>query len=193
MAEVLVFHHALGPTAGLLSFAERMRAAGHAVHAPDLYEGKTFGSLTDGVGYAEEVGFDTIIERGRRAAEGLPDKLVYVGFSLGVLPAQMLTQTRPGAHGAVLFHSCVPPSEFECPWPPAVPVQIHLMEGDEWALPPNEDLEAAQALADSVERAELFLYPGDRHLFADESGPDYDEGAATLAMERVLVFIERVG
>ena len=115
MAELLLFHHALGLTAGCLSFAEELRAAGHVVHTPDLYDGKTFTELADGVGYAEQVGFATIVERGRRAAEGLPNDMVYAGFSLGVLPAQMLAQTRPGAKGAVLLHGCVPPSEFGCP------------------------------------------------------------------------------
>jgi dienelactone hydrolase len=117
MAELLLFHHAQGLTAGCLSFADELRAAGHVVHAPDLYDGETFAELADGVGHAEHVGFDTIIERGRLAADGLTTEIVYAGFSLGVLPAQMLVQTRPGAKGALLFHSCVPTSEFGRPWP----------------------------------------------------------------------------
>ncbi len=122
MAEVLLFHHAQGLTAGCRSFADRLRIAGHVVHAPDLYDGNIFTDLADGVGYARQVGFATIIERGRLAAEGLPNELVYAGFSLGVLPAQMLAQTRPGAKGALLLHACVPTSEFGCPWPHGVPL-----------------------------------------------------------------------
>jgi dienelactone hydrolase len=190
MAELLLFHHAHGLTAGCLSFADELRAAGHVVHAPDLYEGRTFAALADGIGHADEVGFDTIIERGRLAAEGLPDDLAYLGFSLGVLPAQMLAQTRPGARGALLLHSCVPPSEFDSPWPDGVPLQIHLMDGDEHVLAPNEDLEAAQQLDERVDGAELFLYHGSRHLFADDSLPDYDEAAATLLKRRVLDFLD---
>lgn len=193
MAEVLLFHHAQGLTSGCLAFADRLRAAGHVVHAPDLYDGRVFSDLTDGVQYAEEVGFDTIIERGRRAADGLPDGIVYAGFSLGVLPAQMLAQTRPGAKGALLFHSCVPPSRFDRPWPQGVPLQIHMMDADEWVVPPSEDLEVARQVEATVERAELFLYPGDRHLFADNSLPDYDEGAAALLTERVLSFLDHIG
>jgi dienelactone hydrolase len=131
-----------------------------------------------------------VIERGRRAAEGLPDAIVYAGFSLGVLPAQALAQTRPGARGALFFHSCVPPSEFGGPWPESVPVQIHLMDGDEQILPPNEDLEAARRLDETVESAQLFLYPGDRHLFADSTLPDYDERAAALLKQRALGFLD---
>ena len=190
MAEVLLFHHAQGLTAGCLSFADELRAAGHVVHAPDLYDGKTFADLDDGVGYARDVGFDTIGERGRLAAEGLPNEIVYAGFSLGAMPAQMLAQTRPGAKGALLFHGCVPASEFGGPWPQGVPLQIHLMEADEWAL--EGDLDAARELDETVESAELFLYPGDRHLFADSSLPDYDESAATLLKQRMLSFLDDI-
>jgi dienelactone hydrolase len=190
MTELLLFHHAQGLTAGCLSFADELRAAGHVVHAPDLYDGKTFTELAAGVGYAEQVGFDTIIERGRLAADGLPNEIVYAGFSLGALPAQMLAQTRPGTKGALLFHSCVPTSEFGRPWPQGVPLQIHMMDADEWALPPNEDLAVAHQLANTIENAELFLYAGDRHLFADNGLPDYNERAATLLRQRVLSFLD---
>jgi dienelactone hydrolase len=187
VAEVLLFHHALGLTPGCLSFADRLRAAGHVVHAPDLFDGKIFTELTDGVRYAREVGVD---ERGRLAADSLPDDLVYAGFSLGGMTAQMLAQTRPGTKGALLFHSCVPTSEFGGDWPEGVPLQIHLMEADEFAL--EGDLDAARELDEKVEGAELFLYPGDRHLFADSGLPDYDEKAAALLTERVLSFLDKI-
>ena len=180
MTEILLFHHAQGQTQGFLAFADELEAAGHLVHAPDLY---------DGVGYAKEVGFGTIGERGRLAADGLPNELVYAGFSLGALPAQMLAQTRPGSKGALLFHAAFPASEFGGSWPPGVPLQIHMMEDDEWAA---EDLPAARELAETIDGAELFLYPGDRHLFADNSLPDYDESAATLLKRRVLAFLKGV-
>ena len=189
MAEVLLFHHAQGQTPGFLAFADELRAARHTVYAPDLYDGRTFASIDEGVGYAREIGFDTVAERGRLAAEGLPNELVYGGFSLGVMPAQELAQTRSGAKGALLFSAAFPASEFGG-WPEGVPLQIHMMEADEWAL---EDLPAARELVESVDGAELFLYPGDRHLFADSSLPDYDERAATLLLERVLRFLDDVG
>ena len=193
MTELILFHHAQGLTAGCLAFADELRAAGHVVHAPDLYDGKTFADLDEGIAHAEQVGFGTIIERGGLAADGLPDDIVYAGFSLGVLPAQMLAQTRARARGALLMHSCVPPAEFGGPWPQGVPLQMHLMDADALSLPPNEDLEAARRLDETVESAELFLYPGDRHLFTDSSLPGYDEGAATLLKRRVLGFLDAVG
>jgi dienelactone hydrolase len=189
MTELLLFHHAQGQTEGFLAFADELRAAGHVVHAPDLYDGKTFTDLGEGVGYAKEVGFGTLGERGRRAADNLPNELVYAGFSLGVMPAQELAQTRPGAKGALLFSAAFPASEFGGPWPQEVPLQIHMMEDDEWAL---EDLPAARELVEATDGAELFLYPGDRHLFADSSLPDYDENAATLLKQRVVAFLKSV-
>jgi dienelactone hydrolase len=188
MAEILLFHHAQGQTPGFLAFADELGAAGHTVHTPDLYDGNTFAALDEGVGYAQQVGFDTILERGRLAAESLPNELVYGGFSLGVMPAQMLAQTRPDAKGALLVSAALPTTEFGRPWPPGVPLQIHMMEADEWAL---EDLDAARQL-ETIEGAELFLYPGDRHLFADNSLPDYDESAATLLKQRVLTFLDSI-
>jgi dienelactone hydrolase len=192
MAQVLLFHHAQGQTAGFHAFADELRQAGHTVHTPDLFEGRTFGSIDEGVAYAGEVGFGEMIERGVRAAEALPSELVYAGFSLGVLPAQKLAQTRPGARGALLFYSCVPTSEFGSSWPADVPVQIHGMDADPFFVDEG-DIDAARAIVESTEHAELFLYPGDQHYFADSSLPSYDESAATLLMQRVLAFLGKRG
>jgi dienelactone hydrolase len=187
MAEVLLFHHALGLTEGCLALAEEIGAAGHRVHTPDLYDGRTFATLDEGVQHAQAVGFAAIIERGRLAAEALPPALVYMGLSLGVLPAQLLAQTRPGAQGALLLHSAVPLEEFGGAWPAGVPVQIHTREDDAWG-----DVDVAHDLARRIEKCELFLYPGDRHLFSDASTADYDAEAAALLLQRVLAFLARV-
>jgi dienelactone hydrolase len=170
MAEVLLFHHAQGQTAGFHAFADELREAGHTVHTPDLYDGRTFDTLDEGVAYAGEIGFGEVLERGVQAADGLPTELVYAGFSLGVLPAQKLAQTRPGARGALLFYSCVPTSEFGTSWPEGVPVQIHGMDADPIFVDEG-DIDAARALVESADHAELFLYPGDQHYFADSSLP----------------------
>ena len=152
MAELLIFHHAQGLTSGVRAFGERMATAGHTVHVPDLYEGRTFETLDEGIAHAGEIGFGTVIARGVAAAEGLPDALAYVGFSLGVLPAQALAQKRPGTTAAALFHSCVPPEEFGS-WPAGVPLQIHIMDRDPLASPPETDLETARRLdAESTRR-----------------------------------------
>ena len=187
MSEVVLYHHVQGLTDGMLSFADELRRAGHIVHAPDLFDGRRFGTIEEGMAFAREAGFGPLAERGVAAAEGLGSELVYAGVSFGVMPAQQLAQTRPGARGAVLMSGCLPVSEFGAAWPDLVPVQVHGKEADPFF---DEDLEAARALVDSADQAELFLYPGKEHLFADSSLPSYDAAAATLLMERVLAFLD---
>jgi dienelactone hydrolase len=189
MAEVLLFHHAQGQTQGFHAFANELRQAGHTVHTPDLYDGHTFDTLEAGLEYAKEKGFGNLLERGVQSADELPGELVYAGFSLGVLPAQKLAQTCPGARGALLFYSCVPVSEFGTAWPADVPVQIHGMDADPIFVDEG-DLEAAQALVASAKHGELLLYPGNQHLFADSSLPSYDAGATALLTKRVLDFLK---
>lgn len=193
MAEVLLFHHSLGLTPGVEAFAETLREAGNTVYLPDLYEGRTFPDIESGMAYVGEIGFDTILARGTAVADGLPEDLVFAGFSLGVVPAQMLAQTREGAKGALLFYSCVPTSEFgDDGWPLGVPVQVHGMDADPFFVDEG-DLDAARALVEAAPgEAELFLYPGDQHLFADASLPSYDEHAARLLTERVIRFLDGV-
>jgi dienelactone hydrolase len=188
VAEIVLYHHAQGLTTGVEAFASELRQAGHTVHVPDLYEGHTFGTLDEGIAYMQQTGSGTIRERAIAAAEGLSGALVYAGFSLGVMPAQQLAQTRAGAKGALLFYSCAPVSEFSDSWPAGVPVQIHGMDADPF-FAGEGDLDAARALVDSAEQAELFLYPGKEHLFADSSLPSYDQAAASLLTRRVLDFL----
>jgi dienelactone hydrolase len=189
MAEVVLFHHAQGLTPGIAAFAGELRRAGHTVHTPDLFSGRRFGSIEEGMGYAQEIGFPgEVIERGARAVEGLPAELVYAGFSIGVLPAQKLAQTRPGARGALLFYSCVPVSEFGPAWPEGVPVQVHGMDADP-VFVGEGDIDAAREIVGQAKDAELFLYPGDQHYFADSSLPSYDADATALLIQRVLEFL----
>jgi dienelactone hydrolase len=188
VAEVVLYHHAQGQTPGFLAFADELRVAGHTVHTPDLYEGKTFDTVDEGVAHAREVGFDTILDKGVTAADDLPAELVYAGFSLGVVPAQLMAQNRPGARGALLLHSCLPVSEFGSAWPSGVPVQIHAMDKDPFFIEEG-DIDAARALVGETDQAELFLYPGEQHLFADPSLASYDADAAALLTRRVLNFL----
>src|SRR5262249_20216291 len=182
MAEVLLFHHAQGQTEGFKAFADELRAAGHTVHSPDLFDGRTFSSIDEGVAYASEAGFGNIIDRGA-------SEVVCGGFSLGVLPAQKLAQPRPGASGALLFYSCVPMSEFgPSSWPADVPVQIHGMDADPYFVDEG-DIDAAREVVGSARDGELFLYPGDQHYFADSSLPSYDPEATALLPRRVLDFL----
>ena len=182
MSEVVVFHHALGLTEPIRAFASALRDAGHTVHTPDLFDGRTFETIEDGMARAGEIGFPLeVVDRSREQVASLPNDLVYVGFSLGVMAAQSLAQTRPGASGAVLCYSALPLGEWgenwPGTWPDAVPLQLHIVEGD-------EDFEIAQKLSTTVPASELFVYPGTEHYFAE-----HDEHAATVLTERVLAFL----
>jgi dienelactone hydrolase len=182
MAGVVVFHHALGLTAWVRGFADELRGAGHTVHTPDLYDGRTFGTIEDGMAYSEELGGPmAVVERGRAAVAELPSEVVCVGFSLGVLPAQSLAQTRPGARGSVLCYAALPLGKWgdNWPetWPEGVPLQLHILHGD-------EDFEIAQELAATVPGAELFAYPGAEHYFAE-----HDAAAAAQLTRRALDFL----
>jgi dienelactone hydrolase len=188
MSEVVLFHHVQGLTGGVRELGDALRAGGHTVHTPDLFDGRTFATLEEGMAFARETGFDTIAERGLAAAADLPAGVVYAGISLGVMPAQQLAQTRPDAGGAIFLCGCLPVEEFGT-WPAGVPVQVHGKESDPFF---DEDLAAARALAESAADSELVLYPGEEHLFVDASLPSYDPAATSLLVERALSFLERV-
>ena len=196
MAEVVLFHHVQGLTEGVRAFAEELRVGGHTVHTPDLFDGKRPATIDEGVALARSLGDEVIGERVDRAVADLPEGLVYAGFSFGAGTAQRLAQTRLGARGALLYESCLPlTGEWAIgPWPDGLPVQIHGMDQDPFfAL--EGDIDAARELVEKVgsELAELFVYPGDQHLFTDSSLPSYDADATALVMVRSREFLDRVG
>lgn len=195
MTEVVLFHHVQGLTDGVREFAEQLRAGGHTVHTPDLFEGERPPTVDDGVAHVKSVGDELLQERADRAVADLPESLVYAGISWGASVAQQFAQTRPGTRGALLYESCLPiTGEWAVgPWPDGVPVQIHGMDQDPiFAL--EGDLDAARGLVETVgpDLAELFVYPGDRHLFLDSSLPSYDAGAAALVLQRSRELLDRM-
>lgn len=195
MAEVVLFHHVQGLTDGVQAFADELRAGGHTVHTPDLFDGARPESIDEGLALTRKIGDDVLKGRVDSAVAELPDGLVFAGFSSGAADAQRLAQTRTGARGALLFESCMPiTGEWAFgPWPDGVPVQIHGNEKDPF-FGEGGDLEAARELVATVgpELSELFLYPGDRHLFTDSSLPSYDAEAAARVTERSREFLDRV-
>lgn len=196
MAEVVLFHHVQGLTDGVRAFAEQLRAGGHAVHTPDLFEGELPASIDEGIALVRSLGEDVLEERTAQAVGDLPEALVYAGFSFGAGTAQRLAQTRPGALGALLYESCISiTGEWSFgPWPAGVPVQIHGKDHDPFfAL--EGDIDAARELVATVgpDLGELFVYPGEQHLFSDSSLASYDADAAALVVQRSTDFLDRVG
>jgi dienelactone hydrolase len=197
MAEVILFHSALGLGPGVISAAERLRAAGHTVHTPDYYDGEVFDDLEDGLRKEESLGYQEIARRAREFAGGLPEGLVYAGFSLGALHAEVLAASRPGALGAVLMHGAAPVETLEEyfgveRWPEGVPVQVHYAEGDSWVEAKEEVVPLSEAVRGAGAAFEAYTYPGSSHFFADPDLPEYDRASSEGMWRRVLVFLDRV-
>lgn len=191
MTDVVLFHHVLGLTDGVRALAETLRTSGHAVHTPDFFDGTTYDSIEEGFAAVKARGFDAVSVWADDAVAGLPRDIVYAGISLGVMSAQRLAQTRPGARGAVLLEACVPPSEFGTGWPAQVPLQVHGMDRDPF-FAEEGDIDAARALTRGGADRRLFVYPGDAHLFTDSSLPTYDADATAAVITEMLTFLARV-
>jgi len=196
MAEVVLFHHVQGLTDGVRAFAAELGKGGHTVHTPDLFDGQRPASIDDGLELVQRIGDEELDRRINAAVAALPPGLVYGGFSFGGATAQGLAQTTPGARGALLYESCVSLTadwSFGL-WPEGLPVQIHGMEADPF-FAEEGDLEAAGELVAIVgpKLAELFTYPGDKHLFTDSSLPSYDQAATALVIRRSVEFLDKLG
>ena len=184
MVEIVLFHHVGGVTEGVVAFAELLREAGHTVHTPDLFDGRTFADIHDGIAYVDSVGEDMFAARAAQMIAPMGKDLVYGGFSMGVARAGEQVLTRPGARGAFFLYGTIAPSWWEATWPAGVPSQAHVTEADEFR---EHDAEAEYVA--EVPGGELFVYPGSGHLFAEPGHADYDEEVARLATERVVAFL----
>jgi dienelactone hydrolase len=195
MADILLFHSILGPRPGVADAADRLRAAGHTVHMPDFFGGKTFDDYPPAFEFVESLGgIPELINRTKQAVEGLPPDLVYAGFSMGGASAELLAATRPGARGLILLHAAMPVEELGLPaWPAGVPAQVHFGTGDPFREEPELE-QFERAVRASGAPFELFDYPVDGHLFTDRTlAAEYDEPSAELLFTRVLAFIDRLG
>jgi dienelactone hydrolase len=197
MAEVVLFHSVLGLRPGVIAAADRLRAAGHTVHTPDLYDGEVFDNLDDGMRKDDALGDQEVASRARESVAGLPEGLVFGGFSMGAVRAELLAASRPGTLGAVLMHSAVPVEVLSQyfgveRWPEGVPVQVHYATED----PRVEAEEEVAPLGDAVRGAgaafEEHAYPGSGHLFSDPDLPEYDRASSEQMWERVLAFLDRI-
>jgi dienelactone hydrolase len=189
VARIVLFHHAQGLRDDVLGWAESLRSAGHEVETPDLFEGRTFDRLQDGIAHRDELGIPALMQRAGRVLESMPSDVVYAGFSMGASTAHYFALTRPGARGLLLMHGTAPAASLgDAGWPSGLTGQLH--KKDEDPEMSADGVEAFQASAGDA--AEVFTYPGTGHLFADPDGPDYDEEAARLMLERELEYLSRL-
>lgn len=183
MTEVVLFHHAQGLTPGVAHFAASLRSAGHSVHAPDVYEGRTFDDLDDGVAHLESVGFGELSRRAMAAISGTPSDVVYVGMSMGANLVENALLTRPGALGAVLLYGQLSPEVLDVPDLRKLPTLVQHSVDDPWIDDPGDEVVAAM-------QGSLFVYPGAGHLLADPISPDYDAAPAELVLRRTVAFLD---
>jgi dienelactone hydrolase len=197
MAEVVLFHSVLGLSPGVISAAERLRAAGHTIHTPDYFDGEVFDDLGEGIRKEEALGFQEIARRTREYVAGLPEGLVFCGFSLGAVHAEALAASRPGALGAVLMAGAVPVGALEeyfgiDRWPEGVAVQVHYAADDPWVEVEEEVVPLGEAVRGAGAAFEAHSYPGSGHLFFEPGLPEYDLASSDEMWERVLVFLDRI-
>ncbi|MEV4814735.1 dienelactone hydrolase family protein [Micromonospora tulbaghiae] len=196
MAEIVLFHHIQGLTDGVRALADSLRSGGHTVHAPDFFDGELPATIEDGAALTKRIGGDVLDQRADALVADLSAGLVYAGVSWGAAIAQRLAQTRAGARAALLYEACLPVTgEWAIgPWPDGVAVQVHGMEHDPF-FGLEGDVDAARELVSIVgpERGELYVYPGDRHLFTDSSLPSYDAAATALVVSRSRELLDRLG
>jgi dienelactone hydrolase len=187
--EIVLFHSAQGLRPAVRSWADRLRAAGHRVHTPDLFDGEVFDQLADGVRKRDALGIPELIRRAQAAVAELPSSLVCAGFSMGAASAEFLAATRPGATAAILMHGALDPGAVGAETWPRVPVAVHYAKGDSWV-----DTEQVRSLERAVQASgaavATHVYEGGGHLFADEASPDYDRASAELMFERTLAFLK---
>ncbi|WP_194785264.1 dienelactone hydrolase family protein [Actinomyces haliotis] len=188
MATIVLFHHVLGLTDGVTAFAQALRDAGHDVLTPDLFEGRTFTDLPAGLAHAGEIGDDELLARAEHACADLPADVVYGGFSLGVMPAEHLLLTRPGAAGGLLLHSFIEPAQLEGSWPEDCPVSLFAMDADPF-LVEDGDLDAARSWQPAHPNLGIHLYPGAGHLFMEPGSRDYDPAVTSGVVDDVLAFL----
>lgn len=192
MLDLVVFPSVLGMRPGVMAAADRLASASVRVHVVDVYdEGLTFDDYETAMAHMDALGFEEVVTRARRAVDAIdPDRAVLLGFSAGVVPAQIIAGTDPRAVGCVALHSIVSVAALGIgTWPDDVPVQFHTMDTDPWLEP--DQVEAIQA--ELGERIQCFSYPGTGHLFTDATLPDeYDAEAAELLWQRVESFLEDI-
>lgn len=193
MTTVVLFHSVLGPRQGVSDAADRLRAAGHDVLTPDLYEGMAFDDYDQAMAFSDEIGQEQLMARALASVAEVPDGFVVGGFSQGSAMA-VFVATRRAVSGVLQFAGFSVLEWFGpgAAWPAGVDTQVHQTVDDPW----REDEFAEQATRDVTAaggRVEVFDYPGTGHLFTDASLPEeFDAEATELLWSRVLPFVARV-
>ncbi|MER5993144.1 dienelactone hydrolase family protein [Streptomyces viridosporus] len=185
---IMLFHSTYGLGPAVHRAADRLRAAGHEVFTPDLFEGRTFTTVEEGMAYGEETGKEELLRRAVLAAAPYSERgLVYAGFSFGASVAQTLALGDGHARGLLLLHGTSDIAANASV--DDLPVQLHVAEPD-----PFETDDWLSAWYLQMRRAgadvEVYRYAGAGHLYTDPDLPDWDEEAAEATWRVALGFLE---
>jgi dienelactone hydrolase len=185
---IMLFHSTYGLRPAVHRAADRLRAAGHEVWTPDLFDGRTFDTVEEGMAYNEELGKEELLKRAVLAAAPYSERgLVYAGFSLGAATAQTLALGDAKARGLLLLHGTSDIAATASV--DGLPVQLHVAEPDAYE---TDDWLSAWYLQMRKVGAdvEVYRYAGAGHLYTDSDLPDYDEEAAEATWRVALGFLE---
>ncbi len=190
MTQIVLFHSVLGLRPGIVDAADRLRADGHEVLVPDLFDGRTFDDYEPAMANWQ-ASSDELDRRTREAVADLPDGFVVGGFSAGGGQAVQVATSRP-VSGVLLFSGVFLAGWLgdDVRWPQGVPAQVHTMVDDPFRDDADAFADQRQEVESAGGRIDIFDYPGSAHLFADPSLPrEYDAAATELMWSRVLPFL----
>jgi dienelactone hydrolase len=186
MTAIMLFHSVLGLRPAVLAAAADLRAAGHTVVTPDLYELPPVDNLPDGFALAERVGWAAMTEHARAAVAGLPADAYLAGISMGVGMVATLLPERPETAGVLLFSGVA----GDPPVRPGLRFQVHVADPDPEYAPAAEVDGWRQAMTAAGADVEVFRYADVDHHWFDADLPGYDAAAATLSWQRAAAFLE---
>jgi dienelactone hydrolase len=187
---IILYHSAYGLRPAVLRFADALRAAGHGVATPDLYDGEVFSRLEDGIRKRDSLGVPEIMRRASAAVQATPSASVFAGFSLGAAAAFAVGTRYPGARALLLMHGALNPEAVGMKqWPAGLAVNVHYAKADPW-VDEGDVTRVERAARAAGARFASFTYECTGHLFADEELPDYDAPSAALILERTLQFLD---
>jgi len=184
---IVLFHSAYGLRPAVHAAADRLRAAGHEVLVPDLYDGRTAETVEEGMAVQDGISTDELLKRAVAAVAPVADRgLVYAGFSLGGSIAQTLALADEKARGLLLLHGTSDIAEDAAT--DGLPVQLHVADPD-----PFETHDWLSAWYLRMRRAgadvEVYRYPGAGHLYTDPELADHDPEATAATWPVALAFL----
>lgn len=194
---VIVIHEIWGVDPHIRDVCDRLAAEGFSALAPDLFGGRTVSDSDEAIRMSAGLDMDqaardlsTAVDflAGHEAVRG--DGVGVVGFCIGGGLALWLGTLRPDRVKAVVPFYGLSPRGAEPDWSRMdAAVEGHFAELDDRNTPAAAH-ELEERLADLGRDVRMFIYPGAKHAFFNDTRQEgYDEDAARQAWIRTLEFL----